>query len=239
MTRQNRHDQDRALTVVQPMSDNDTEQTAHLHITHLPAGFFPQLGHRFVRRWHQTFIDCPTGVALVIRDADGRVAAFLLGTIDQHAYVRHVLNHDRLALASRGIVGLVAHPIVAKRFFRTRARPYARRLARQTLPTFRSRTTASQRSVGSRRRVPVSGPIGVVHAVVTDPAARRAGYGRMLLSQFESELAAAGTPLGQLVTRVDGNAAEFYGRLGWRETARLVNRDGQKIIQFHRVVNLQ
>ena len=225
------------------MTDEDIDQTAHLHISYLPTGFFPQLGPAFVRRWHRTFIDAPAGVALVIKDPDGQVAAFLLGTTDQHAYVRDVLHHDRLPLAWRGAAGLLSRPTLTWYFLRTRATLYALRLTKGRGRDKREpggTSPAGQTGVaqGKTTRAPASEPIGVVHAVVTRPAMRGAGYGRLLLLRYESEVSQAGTRLSQLVTRADGGAADFYRRLGWREMCRGSDRDGREIVQFDRVMGL-
>ena len=240
------HHEKRSRFAVEAMTYGDVQQTAQLHISYLPTGFFPQLGHGYVRRWHRTFIDSPTGIALVIRDPDGCVAAFLLGTTDQHAYVRDVLEHDRLALAWRGATGLLLRPSLARRFVNTRAKRYARRLTRggrghserfRTKGPERSTAVDDAKDLQARLAAPVS--IGVVHAIVTRPTSRGAGYGRALLRRYESELALAGTRLGQLVTGADGGAPDFYRRLGWRETVRRSDRDGREIIQFDHVVGEQ
>lgn len=39
----------------------DLGATAQLHVEQLPAGFFPGLGPRFMRRWHRTYLDSPHG----------------------------------------------------------------------------------------------------------------------------------------------------------------------------------
>ncbi|GAA0812243.1 hypothetical protein Sya03_57750 [Spirilliplanes yamanashiensis] len=231
MPRQTPHD--RFLAVVQPMARTDTEQTARLHVAHLPDGFFPQLGETYLRRWHQTFIDVPSAVALVIKDRDGRVAAFLLGTTDQHAYVRDVLERDRYALAWRGVAGMLSHPAVARRFLRTRAELYARKLwsgGRQTSGS------SGDAGPGTPAGDTALAPVGVVHAIVTRPPCRGKGYGRLLLRRYESELSGAGTPHAVLVTGATNAAADFYRRLDWRETGRHVDRDGREIIHFERIV---
>ena len=235
------HD-DRFLTAVQTMTISDIRQTARLHIANLPTGFFPQLGHGFVRRWHRTFVDAPVGVALVVKDSDGRVAAFLLGTTDQQAYMREVLDGDRLALAWRGAAGLLSRPSLARHFVRTRAEPYARRLGQQQRPVERRSVSsgaepgAQPDEIGSSSADASAEPVGVVHALVPRPAFRGAGYGRLLLRRYELQLAMAGTRLGRLVTQADGGAADFYRRLGWREACRRLDRDGREIIQFERVI---
>ena len=114
MPGQTSHHEDRTLRAAEAMTYRDIKQTALLQISYLPTGLFPKLGPGFVRRWHRTFIDSPTGVALVVRDTDESVVAYLLGTTDQHAYVHHVLAKDRLALAWRGAAGLLLRPALGQ-----------------------------------------------------------------------------------------------------------------------------
>lgn len=233
MTRHTPHNQ--FLVTVRLLAHDDVDQTAELHTTHLSEGFFPQLGTTFVRRWHRTFIDSPSAVALDVKDRDGRVAAFLLGTTDQHAYVREVLSTDRYGLAWRGAAGLLSHPTVARRFVRTRVKRYARRLwpgEQNPAPSPRGRAGTD----GGAADGASPGAIGVVHAVVTRPSCRGNGYGRLLLNAYESELSRAGTRRALLVTGAATGAAEFYRRLGWREAGRSADRDGREIIQFERIL---
>ena len=231
-----------ALVVAQSMTYGDTDQTSQLQRTCLKTGLFPQLGHGFVRRWHRTFIDAPMGIALVVRDPEDQVAAFLLGVTNQQAYVRHVLGHDRFALAWRGAVGLILRPTAARRFLKTRVKQYRRRL----LPIGETpRQTSAVGSPAPRAnsdvafRFPSPAPIGVVHAIVTRPTSRGAGYGRILVRQFEKALLEDGTKCGELVTRANGGAPDFYRRLGWSETGRRMDRDGHIIVQFNRVLGRQ
>ena len=237
-------DEDRYLAAVQSMTYPDIPQTADLHIAHLPNGFFPQLGNGFVRRWHRTFIDAPSGVALTIRDGEDNVAAFLLGTTDQHSYVREVLDSDRFALAWRGAHGLLTHPSAGRRFVRTRATRYARRLwTRPQNSTPQTRDTGHQDGTESESNTTAATPrplrVGVVHAIVTRPPYRGRGYGRLLLNEFESELVRSGTPVGMLVTNAHSGAADFYRRRGWHEAGRTTDRDGREVIQFERWLDPQ
>ena len=232
--------QEESSTVsVHPMTYGDTEQTADLYITHLPIGFFPQLGKVFVRRWLRTFIDSSSATSLVIRDGDGGVAAFLLATTDQHAYVRDVIHHDRLALAWRGATALLLRPGVGKRFLRTRAKRYADRLLMRGWGNGRHQAHATEsghQAAGPAACGSAPTRVGVVHAIVTHPSSRGAGYGSLLLGRYEAELARAGTSLAVLVTGAEGGAAGFYQRLKWHEAGREYDRDGREIVRFERVV---
>jgi GNAT superfamily N-acetyltransferase len=209
---------------VRPATAADVAATAALQVRHLRNGLFPQLGPRFVRRWHATFVDEPQARAYVVDDGDG-VRAFLVGTVDQQAYVAGVLRRERWALARLGLLAMLARPTVAWMFLRTRSRLYARRvLARRLPPPLRDGNGA-----------PVC--VAVVHAVVTDPRGRGSGAGAALLARFEEDVRAAGTPQIQLITD-DGprGAGGFYRRLGWGPGERAESRDGRPVLLFRRRV---
>lgn len=213
-----------ARTGVRPATAADVPATAALQVRHLRNGLFPLLGERFVRRWHATFVDEPHARAYVVDDGDG-VRAFLIGTVDQRAYVAGVLRRERWALARAGLLAMLVRPTVAWMFLRTRSRLYAQRvIARRMPPPLRD-------GDGSPVRV------AVVHAVVTDPRRRGGGAGAALLACFEDDVRAAGTPQIQLITD-DGphGAAGFYRRLGWGPGERAESRDGRPVLLFRRRV---
>ena len=235
---------DTSATPVERLAARDTQYTARSHIAHLPEGFFPQLGEAFVRRWHRTFIDSPSAVAFGIRDRDGRVAAFVLATTDQHAYVRDVLARNRFALAGRAAIGLMMHPAAANRFVRTRAKHYAYKLwaMRHVSDISACRWTGTDGGATDAAHAVVTPgagptPVGVVHAIATEPHLRGKGFGRLLLSRYEAELTSVGTPRGLLITSATNSAANLYRGLGWRETERRVDRDGRTVLQFERTLH--
>lgn len=221
--------------VIRPMDAEDAPATATFHVAHLATGLLPRLGRLFVRRWHRTFVDSEHGIALVACGADGTVHAFLVGAVDQHAYMQDVLTRHTLPLLWRGALGLMVRPALGTHFLRTRTHRYLRRLcAAWRAP--RHAAPPPRRSAGGPQDVVRGGtPVGVVHAVVTRPTCRGRGHARALLARYEELLTQTGTPLAQLITRCDGGALEFYRRLGWRETDRRLDRDGCPIVQLDRV----
>jgi ribosomal protein S18 acetylase RimI-like enzyme len=203
--------------------DGELGQTTAMHIEQLGHGLFPSLGQTFLRRWHRTFLISPYGVAIAVRDTDGQLLGFLLGTTDQELFMNEVLGRHRGALAWRGAVGLARRPGLLTMFVRTRAGRYARKLGRRAKPD----PMPTSPSVA----------VAVVHAVITFPGCRRQGVGRVLLSTFEQAVANTGTHVIHLVTRSQGGALEFYRALGWNETARRNDKDGMPIMQFDREVS--
>ena len=215
-----------AVLRVRAAGPADARTTARWQREHLAHGFFPGLGRGFLRRWHASFLGGPHAVSLVAEVDDGAGAVpvgFLVGTVDQVAHVRSVVDGPlRGGLVAAGVVGLLTHPRTAARFARTRGRRYARRL-------LRSRTASP---AGTTTGAGPAAPVAVVSAVVVLPASRGAGVGAALLDAFTDAARAAGTPTAELVTRADGGAAAFYEQLGWRRVADRADRDGARALTY-------
>lgn len=199
-------------------------RTAELHQELLPHGLFPSLGRRFLVRWHRTFITSPFGVSAVALGPEGQCCGFLLGSSDQRGYVSDTVRHDGHALAALGALALLGRPRLALRFLRTRAGRYAGRLLR-----VRARPSAA----GGASAAPAA-PVAVLHALGTVPQVRGQGVGAALLAHYEAEVYRRGVRHIQLVTNADDGAAEFYAKLGYRESDRRPNRDGALVIQLDR-----
>ncbi|WP_336922491.1 GNAT family N-acetyltransferase [Aquipuribacter sp. SD81] len=225
--------------LVRALRPADTARTARLHRRLLPNGLFPRLGQAFVRRWHRTFLDTPAALGLgVVRS--GEVVAFVLVTLDQRLYLRHVLRTHRTALLWRGALGLLVRPAVLVRFLRTRVRAYARHLLPRRL-----------RAGAAAQAGPAPGPDGtprpgrrvrvaVVHAVVTVPGARGLGLARALLETAVAAAAAARADHVALVTDCSDpdlglppeGAAAMYERLGWTRAEVRRHRDGRWVAEY-------
>lgn len=205
--------------VLRPMSRDDCRATAALHVQYLGDGLFPRLGPRFVRRWHRTFVDSVDAVGHVAVRPDGEVLGFVAAATDQRAYVTSTLQEARGSLLVRGGLAMAARPRVAAVFLRTRLRSYWARLRRPV------------------RSAPPGPRTAVVHAIVTSPAARGTGVGRMLLAQVQADVRASSTRCIELVSE-DGahGGADFYRRLGWSEGESFLNRDSRTMVRFSRQV---
>lgn len=206
------------------LSTTALAQTAALHEELLPNGLFPTLGRRFLRHWHQTFITSPYGIGLTAHDQQGNCCGFLIGTTDQRRYTQGVLRRSGYRLAALGTLSLTVRPRLAVRFLRTRAARYLKRIA-----------TAPKRTAPPHDAQPrVEPPVAALHALITEPSARGRGVAAALLRHFEQELRTRGVPTLQLVTLETGGASGFYRRLGYVETDRRTNRDGEAVVQFDR-----
>jgi len=213
------------------MRPTDTDATARLHRRLLPNGLFPRLGRQFVRRWHATFLDTPaaTGLSVVHH---GEVVAFVVATLDQRLYLRHVLGTHRRPLAWRGALGLLLRPHVLLHFLRTRVRAYARHL----LPGVARRGPGTATAPPPDRRLRVA----VVHAVVTSEQARGLGCARALLEAVVAAARQSHADHVALVTDVaheqdrtgPAGAAAMYEALGWERAEVRRHRDGRWVREY-------
>ncbi|MFP5488065.1 MAG: GNAT family N-acetyltransferase [Acidimicrobiia bacterium] len=209
---------------IRPMEGRDLPLAASLHLEHLPHGFFPSLGPRFMRRYLGTFRDPSTSVAL-IGEHNGAAVGFLVGILDEPGHYRQVLRRRGFGLGASGLGALVVRPKVAWRFVRTRLRRYvvgAFRLGRRApVPPAADRPSSPTPDRPAPRALPV-----LSHVVVAEDG-RGSGVGAALVGAFTDAARAVGAPGARLLTMsgADG-AAGFYERLGWHPTAEFVDADG-------------
>jgi GNAT superfamily N-acetyltransferase len=210
---------------------SDLPATSRLHVGELEVGLFPQLGRRFVARWHRTYQQSPHAVALsVVRTYPrGRehIVGFLIGATDRDSFLQELITRHRNALLLHGALALLLRPRVLGRFLRTRLRPYLRRLR-----------SAARRSdaVGADPATPRERTrTADLAAIVIAPSLRHTGVGSALVQEFLRRCAAAGAATAELLT-VSGpsGASGFYSRVGWTLTETCVSRDGVQVQRFHR-----
>lgn len=193
----------------------------------LPHGLFPQLGERFLRRWHASYFNAPHGVALIVeQDVSGRrkPVGFLIGSTDQTRHIEDVINRHRTGLIIAGLAGLARRPRLAAYFLRTRGRAYLRRLLGRAGTGARSQAVDAGREGGSALGHPRT---AVITALAVGPETRGSGAGRELVSAFLARTRAAGAPTAELVVLSGpGSATAFYERLGWQHVEEHLTRDG-------------
>ena len=207
-----------ARVTIAPLRAGDVDTAAGWHATALPDGFFAGLGRRFLRAYWDSYRRSPHARALVALTGDGSLVGVLAGTTDSAAHYRWVVRHRGFVLAPVALVALVARPVLAARFARTRGRLYARGLLRFLLPRRRHRR-------GGSASADTSGAT-LVHVIVDEPA-RRSGVGTALVRGFEAQARASGVRrLRLLAHESDLALTAFYRRLGWRRGPVRVDVDG-------------
>ncbi|QTG82485.1 GNAT family N-acetyltransferase [Arthrobacter crystallopoietes] len=229
---------------VRPATPTDLTTMAAWQCRYVPDGLFPQMGERFVRRWHASFLDSPFGVALVAErvDAQGTQAVgFLVGSTDQFRHIDDVVRRHRVRLALAGLLALAQRPRLGAHFVRTRGRAYLKRILTPKLhrtpgagPAAGAAAgaeshAASRATAGTTANATSGGQIAVVTAIAVDPAARGTGAGQELISRFLEDARTAGAARAELVTLLgEGNAAPFYERLNWSAVDEHPTRDGMR-----------
>lgn len=225
---------------VRPATPTDLTTMAAWQCRYVPDGLFPQMGERFVRRWHASFLDSPFGIALVAErvDAQGpQAVGFLVGSTDQFRHIDDVVRRHRVRLALAGLLALAQRPRLGAHFVRTRGRAYLKRIltpkSRRTPtagPAARTESNATSRATaGTAANATSGGQIAVVTAIAVDSAARGSGAGQELLNRFLKDVRTAGATRAELVTLLgEGNAAPFYERLNWSAVDEHPTRDGMR-----------
>ena len=200
--------------VVRALTEPDAARTAVLHVRELPHGFFPQLGPRFLRVYHRSFIDSPHAVAYVAV-SNGGLEGFLVAVLDPAAHGAHVLRRWGLRLAVQAALALLTRPRILVVFLRTRVVRYARGLWRRK----QGRVAEGQAAT--------SGRWAVLSHVAVDGSSRGSGAGAELVKRLHEDVTAAGAAGVVLLTAADGPGPGFYLRLGYEDEGDVVGADGQ------------
>lgn len=204
-----------------PMRHQDLRAAAELHARALPAGFFAQLGERFLAAYLGSFVTSPHAVALVTQDGGG----FLVGTVQTPAHYRWVVRHHGIRLALRGLLALVARPALLWRFVTTRLARYGRSVWR--LLGGGRRTSSEVDDAREDTHV-----VAVLTHVAVAEHARGRGVGAALTDAFVASCRREGVDEVRLVTNAEGGAAGFYRQLGWRELRTRQAADGRPVVEF-------
>lgn len=221
------------MVTIEAATATDFRRTSELHRRYLSAGIFPRMGLRFLRCYHETFAASPYGVALAARH-DGELVGFLLGTVDNAAHYRWVVNERGMALARRGATALLCRPHVAWSFVTTRLGRYLRGLRRHlSRPVRTHEPTAAAGGCG----VGGSPQLAILTHIATADAARRRGVGRQLVEAFITQARAHGAEEARLITTSDGPAVAFYAGLGWESVADRRARDGSEVREYRMVLS--
>ena len=196
--------------VLRPMTTVDLELVARWHADHFPGGFAARLGERYLQAWYRRFLSGPHATAWCADDADGGLAGYIVGTVDEQQHHADLSVALRLRLATIGATSLASRPRLWPRFVAVRVPWHGRRMVNRL-----------------RRQPSARKPGGELHYLVTAPTCREQGVGSLLHDQFVAIATAAGATQLQLVTLADNfSAQQFYERRGWTTAARKHTLDG-------------
>jgi ribosomal protein S18 acetylase RimI-like enzyme len=195
---------------------------AALHVAELEHGFFTALGPRFLRAYHATFIDSPHAVSIVA-SIGGHPVGFVAGLLRPREHARWVLRRRGPRLAALGAAALLARPVAALRFARTRLARYVRTWRRHR----------GEPGPPTRHRGTHGGEPAALSHLTVAPGARGSGAGRRLTEAFADASRAAGAPHVALVT-LEGQdgAGRFYARLGWQPGVLRITPDGRAMREW-------
>ncbi len=209
---------------LRPLDRRDLAFSAALHAQTLPHGFFADLGPRFLRGYHATFLDSSHAVALVAT-LGGHPAGALVGILDPAHHMQWVLRRRGMNLALRGALALAVRPRLALRFLRTRVGRYAH-------GWFRHRHRPQERAQAAESRPPA-----VLSHVAVVPSARGTGTGVALVEAFEEAARRSGATHA-ILTTLEGSegAGPFYARLGWERTTTRRTHDGLPMEEWTRAL---
>lgn len=205
----------------------DCAYLADLHAATLPHGFFVELGARFLRAYHRTFVDGPHARAYIATLGDDRVGG-IVGTLDNRTHWRWAVRHRGPVLALAGLLCLCARPAVAVRFVRTRARRYLGAVVRLVGGRWRPRPGTS---------APPPHRVAVLTHVCVEPTVQGRGVGGALVDAFLEDARAAGAREVTLVTLAgDDGAGPFYARRGWTYAGAHNDQDGRPLSIYTRTL---
>lgn len=203
----------------------DVPAVAALHAEGLPHEFFVRLGGRFLRAYHQGFVEGPHGVMYVARRGD-EVLGFVTGSTRARDHSRWTVRHLGARLTLLGFRGMFLRPRELRAFLRTRLGRYLRGIRRRL---WSGRRQAPAAAAGPEPR---RGSMAVLHHVVVAPDARGQGLGGELVTAFVEDVRARGARHARLVTLAESGAGELYERLGWSRGRKRVGPDDHLRVEY-------
>lgn len=204
---------------VRALGAGDTAATARLHARALPNSFFAELGPRFLRTYHRSFIDSPHAVAFVAATGD-QVEGFLLAVLAPAPHGAYVLRRWGIRLGAQACLALLARPRLLAVFLRTRLLRYARGVWRRRKPVAEAVPVAS------------AGTCAVLSHVAVDSRHRGSGAGAALVEALHDRVKAVGAAGVVLLTAVEGPGSAFYRRLGYQGEGEVAGADGRQWLRY-------
>jgi GNAT superfamily N-acetyltransferase len=222
--------------IVQPLRHSDLDASSRLHEEVLRAEFLARCGRRFLRQYHQAWIESPYGIAMAAMDDQDRLVGVLLGSTEPKQHYRAMLRRNGLQLGFLLLAKAIRDPTFGRELLATRALRYARGVTRVALSILGE-------TVGTRRQVEVSNTTNedskeshrrsgeITHVMVKEDMAGR-GIGRLLLEAARAAAERARIDELVLVAMPELPSASFYEHLGWRRVGVKRSRSGESFIEF-------
>jgi GNAT superfamily N-acetyltransferase len=207
---------------VRPLVKDDLVAAAVLHRRVLNSEFLSHCGLVFMRTYYQAWVEAPGSISIAAVDESGDLLGALLGATDPATHIRAMVRRRGLTIGFRLVAYAMGHPALAKDLIVTRARRYARGVARLVVarPGRLPRSSAGAAGVGEVThlfvRLDRQGPgIGCALLDAAVEAARHAGVDELVL-----------------VTAPDLAARKFYERLGWLADGEMSRRSGEPFVRY-------
>ena len=190
-----------------PLTRADADELAHLHLEAFPGFFLSSLGVPFLRQFYAGFASDASAVSFVARDASGAAVGAVVGTVEPAGYFARLLRSRLLGFGWASLRAMVRRPRAAARLVRAVA--------------YRGSEAA-----------PTEGSL--LSSICVAPTRRGTGTGRLLLREWEREVASRGVGLAFLTTDADNNDVvnSFYRSEGWRLDYTFRTREGRHMNRY-------
>lgn len=216
----------------------DAPAAALLHEEVLGAEFVARCGARFLRRYHEAWVDSIGGVALGAFDDRGVLVGVLLGAVDPAAHTAAMVRRHGFAMAVRLMAAAATRPRLARDLAVTRVGRYAhglwRVVGRPAWQSLARRLGAARRPAPPLRALKEANEArtGEVTHLLVAPSQQNRGTGRALLDTALERARRAGLDEVVLVTLPDDRARGFYERLGWWADGAVSSRSGEAFVRY-------
>lgn len=196
-----------------PMTPRDPALLAAVHETAFPRFFLSTLGPRFLTEFYAGFLDDPTAVAVVARNATGDPVGAAVGTTEPAGYYRRLLRRRFASLAFASCVAAVRRPKAIVRLARG----------------------AFYRGEAGYDNSP---PGALLSSICTAPTTQNAGLGKKLLTEWERKAKEQGASSAHLSTDASGNEAAnaFYRSSGWVLAHDYRTREGRRMNHYRKAL---
>lgn len=191
---------------IRPMTVNDCDVVADIHIRAFQGFFLTFLGHEFLKTLYYSIVLDHSGLAIVA-EKNNKIVGFVAGTTNQSELYSRLLKKHFLKFFKSAFKGFLKKPNILPRLLRAFSAP------RIELPTTNCATLMS---------------IGV------DPDYQGQGIGKILARFFITEACSKGSESVTLTTDAINNDVtnHFYESLGFKRYREYITQEGRKMNEY-------